>query len=46
MFRYWGMAVTNQNYVHDEIKKKLNMKNACYHPVQNILESYLIMYNS
>jgi hypothetical protein len=30
-FKYLGMTVTNQNLIHDEIKRKLNSGNACYH---------------
>jgi hypothetical protein len=29
-------ALTNQNDIHDEIKNKLNMRNARYHSVQNV----------
>jgi hypothetical protein len=35
-FRYLGTAVTNQNLVQEEIKRRLNTGNACYHSVQNI----------
>jgi hypothetical protein len=34
-FRYLGMAVTNQNVIQKEIKRRLNSGNACYHSVQN-----------
>jgi hypothetical protein len=34
--KYLGMTVTNQNYIHTEIKSKLNFGNACYQVVQNI----------
>jgi hypothetical protein len=36
------MAVTNQTYIHEEIKRRLNVENTCYHSVQNVLPSYLI----
>jgi hypothetical protein len=39
------MAVTNQNCIHEEIKSKLNLGNACYQAVQNILSSYLLSKN-
>jgi hypothetical protein len=41
-FKYLGMTLTNQNDIHDEIKSRLNMGNACYYSVQNLLSSYLI----
>jgi hypothetical protein len=41
-FKYSGMMLTNQNYIHDEIKNGLNSGNACYHAVQNLLSSHLI----
>jgi hypothetical protein len=36
-FKYLGLAVTNQNLIHEEIKMRLNSGNACYHSVQNLL---------
>jgi hypothetical protein len=36
-FKYLGTTLTNQNDTHDEIKRRLNSKNACYHSVQNLL---------
>jgi len=30
-------SVTNQNYIHEEIKSRLYVWNACYHSVQNLL---------
>jgi hypothetical protein len=41
-FRYLGTALTNQNDIHDETKRRLNLGNACCHSVQNILSSHLI----
>jgi hypothetical protein len=40
-FKYFGMAVTNQNFIHEKIKRRLNYGNACYHSVQNLLSSHL-----
>jgi hypothetical protein len=35
-FRYLGVTVTNQNLIQEEIKRRLNSGNACYHSVQNL----------
>jgi hypothetical protein len=40
-FKYLGTTLTNQNDVHDEIKSRLNLGDACYLSVQNILSSHL-----
>jgi hypothetical protein len=40
-FKYLGTTVTNQNLIQEEIKRKLNYGNACYHSVQNLLSSHL-----
>jgi hypothetical protein len=37
-FKYLGTAVTNQNLIEEEIKRRLNSGNACYHSVQNLGE--------
>jgi hypothetical protein len=34
-YKYLGMMLTNQNCIHKEIKRRLNMGNACYHSDQN-----------
>jgi hypothetical protein len=44
-FRYLGTTVTNQNLIQEEIKKRLNSGNACYHSVQNLLFSRLLPKN-
>jgi hypothetical protein len=41
-FKYLGTTLTNQNDIHDEIKSRLNLGNACYYSVQNLLSSLLI----
>jgi hypothetical protein len=41
-FKYLGMTVTNQNLIQEEIKRRLNSGNACYHSVQNLLSSRLL----
>jgi hypothetical protein len=35
--RYFGTTITNQNLIQEEIKRRLNSGNACYHSVQNLL---------
>jgi hypothetical protein len=40
-FRYLGRAVTDQNLIQEEIKRRLNSGNAYYHSVQNLLSSRL-----
>jgi hypothetical protein len=44
-FKYLGATLTNQNDICDEIKNRLNLGNACYHSVQNLLSSCLILKN-
>jgi hypothetical protein len=44
-FKYLGTIVTNQNLVQEEIKRRLNSGNACYHSVQNLLSSHLLSKN-
>jgi hypothetical protein len=41
-FRYLGMTLTNQNLFPEEINRRLNYGNACYHSVQNLLSSRLL----
>jgi hypothetical protein len=43
--KYLEMALTNQNCIHQEIKISLNLGNACYHAVQNLLSYYLLSKN-
>jgi hypothetical protein len=43
--RYFGMTVTNKNLTQEEIKWRLNLGNACYHSVQNLLSSCLLSKN-
>jgi hypothetical protein len=44
-FKYLGTRVTNQNLIQEEIKRRLNSRNACYHSVQNLLSSRLLSKN-
>jgi hypothetical protein len=43
--KYLGTTVTNQNMIQEEIKRRLNSGNACYHTVQNLLSSHLLSKN-
>jgi hypothetical protein len=36
-----GTTVANQNLIQEEIRRRLNSGNACYHSVQNLLSSCL-----
>jgi hypothetical protein len=44
-FKYLGTTVTNQNLIQEDIKRRLNSGNACYHSVQNLLSSRLLSRN-
>jgi hypothetical protein len=44
-FRYLGTTVTSQNLIQEEIKRRLNSGNDCYHSVQNLLSSCLLLKN-
>jgi hypothetical protein len=44
-FKYLGTTVTTQNLIQEEIKRRLNSGNACYHSVQNLLSSHLLSKN-
>jgi hypothetical protein len=41
-FRYLGMTITNQNLILEEIMRRLNSGNACYHSVQKRFSSRLL----
>jgi hypothetical protein len=43
-FRYLGTITRTQNLIHEEIKR-LNLGNACYHSIQNLLSSRLLSNN-
>jgi hypothetical protein len=44
-FKYFGTTLTDQIYIHEEIKSRLNSGNACYHSVQSLLSSRLLSRN-
>jgi hypothetical protein len=37
-----GTTITNQNLIQEEIKRRLNSGNVCYHSVQNLSSSHLL----
>jgi hypothetical protein len=37
-----GTTRTNENFIHEEIKCRLNLGNACYAPLQNPASSLLL----
>jgi hypothetical protein len=41
-FNYFGKTLTDQNYMHEEIRSRLNSGNACYHSVLSLLSSRLL----
>jgi hypothetical protein len=41
-FKRLGTTITNQNSIHEEIKNRLNSRNACSHSIQNTLSSHLL----
>jgi hypothetical protein len=41
-FKYLVTTITNQNLIQEEIKRRLNSGNVCYHSVQNILSYRLL----
>jgi hypothetical protein len=43
-FKYLG-TITNQNLIQEENKRRLNLGNACYHSVENLLLSCLLSKN-
>jgi hypothetical protein len=44
-FKFLGMTITNQNLICVEIKSRLDLGNACYCSVQNLLSSCLLSKN-
>ena len=33
-FKYLGVTVTNTNHIHEDIKRRINMGNACYYSLE------------
>jgi hypothetical protein len=44
-FRSLRTTFTNQNYIHEEIRSRLNSGSACYHVVHNLLSFHLLSEN-
>jgi hypothetical protein len=44
-FKYLGTMIINENLIQEEIKRRLNFRNAYYHSVQNLLSSHLLSKN-
>jgi hypothetical protein len=44
-FTYLGMTVTNQNLIKGDIKRRWNYRSACYHSIQNLLNSRMLPKN-
>jgi hypothetical protein len=44
-FKFLGTTVTNQNFIQEEIKRRLNSGNTCYHSIQNRLSYRLLSKN-
>ncbi|KAJ4428760.1 hypothetical protein ANN_25753 [Periplaneta americana] len=44
-FKYLGATVTNMNDTREEIKRRINMGNACYYSVEKLLSSSLLSKN-
>jgi hypothetical protein len=44
-FRYLGTTLSDRNYMHEEIKSRLNSGNACYRSVHSLLSSPLLSRN-
>jgi hypothetical protein len=44
-FKYLGATLTDQNCMQEEIKRKLNLVNACFHLLRRLLSSCLLCRN-
>jgi hypothetical protein len=44
-FKYLGITLTNQNFIDEKIKSRLNSGNAFYHSVKSLLSSCLLSKN-
>ena len=44
-FKYLGTTLANKNSIVEDFKSRLRLGNACYHSVQNLLSSRLLLKN-
>jgi hypothetical protein len=44
-FKYLGTTVRNRNLIQEEVKRRFNFGNTCYHSVQSLLSSRLLSKN-
>jgi UDP-galactopyranose mutase len=44
-FKYLGTTLTNQSSIEEEIKRRLESGNPCYHSMQNLLSYSLLSKN-
>jgi hypothetical protein len=44
-FRSLGTTVINRSLIQEDIRRRLNSGNACYHSVQNLFSSHLLSMN-
>jgi hypothetical protein len=44
-FKYLGTTVRDENFMHEDIKSRLNLGNTCYHSVHSLLSSHLLSRN-
>ena len=42
-FKYLGTTLTHQNSIAKEVKSRLRLGNTCYHSVQNLMSSRLLI---
>jgi hypothetical protein len=42
-WKHLGTTVTNENYIHEEMKSTLNSGNACYHSVESLKKIIVIL---
>jgi hypothetical protein len=44
-FKFLRTRITNQNCIHEEIKRRLNLRNICYNSVQRLLSPHTLPKN-